>query len=56
MPHALRTSSGDRVGGSSTSPPITFSISSDRSATPMLVTVSCSSWQIVITTSDLWTI
>ena len=35
---------------------MTFSISSDRSATPISVTVSCNSWQIVMTTSDLWTI
>ena len=34
-PRRLRTSAGERLGGSSTSPPMTFSINSDRSATPI---------------------
>jgi hypothetical protein len=43
---------GVRVGGSSTSPPITFSMRIARSPCPIAVTVSWSSWQIVMTTSD----
>ncbi len=35
---------------------MTFSMSSDRSPTPISVTVCCSSWQMVITTCDLRTI
>ena len=51
-PTARAARRGPAPATASTSPPITFSISTERSPTPMRSTVSCSSWQIVITTLE----